>query len=451
MLAHHPVARLERMGGEATIRVQRDSKPAQSLPAYRWYVLAVLTLAQTCHGIDRAVIGLVLHPLGAEFHLSGSQLGFLAGLAYGAPFALAAIPFGLAVDRMRRTALMTGALTGWSAATAVCAFATGFWTLFAGRAAVGMAEAGGSPTGMSLLSDYFDRNNRATAIGIWYLSSGIGFALAFFVGGWIVQHHDWRWAFVAAGIPGLLLAPLLLFTVREPRRGAQDGLADTLAVASAPLRQQLSELFARPGLGLCIAAITCIAAGIYGMSTWLATFLIDSHGFSIAKSGLTVAVAYGIMGSIGGLGAGWGADRLNARRGGFDPARTARFGAVIPMATAIAGLGAVLASGATLSIAFVMIAGLLSASYNGPIYAVIVTQAGPALRGLAVSAVQMSANLIGVGAGAWTIGKVSDMVGGKNGVAWGIGTAMLFCLAGGLLLLLAARQIRRNPDPVSAI
>jgi MFS family permease len=85
---------------------------------------------------------------------------------------------------------------------------------------------------------------------------------------------------------------------------------------------------------------------------------------------------------------------------------------------------------------------LLSASYNGPVYAVIVTIAGPQLRGLAVSSVQMSANLIGVGLGAWLIGKVSDMVGGKDGVAWGIGAAMLFCIAGALFLLLASRQIK---------
>ena len=72
---------------------------------YRWYVLGILTLAQTCHGIDRAVIGLVLKPLGAEFNLSGEQLGLLAGLGYGLPFAIAAIPFGYAVDKFNRKTL----------------------------------------------------------------------------------------------------------------------------------------------------------------------------------------------------------------------------------------------------------------------------------------------------------------------------------------------------------
>jgi predicted MFS family arabinose efflux permease len=357
------------------------------------------------------------------------------------PFALAAIPFGYAVDRYNRKTLMTFALSAWSAATALCGAVSGFWTMLAGRAAVGVAEAGGSPTGMSLLSDYFGTDKRSTAIGVWYLSSGIGTAVAFFVGGWIVVEYGWRWAFVAAGIPGLLLAPFLFFTVREPKRGQQDAAQDQ---SDAPLTERLRLLFARPGIGYAIAAITCIATGIYGMSTWLASFLVNSHAFSLPKAGLVVAIAYGILGSVGGLAAGWGADRINAKRGGFDPAHTVFLASAIPLLTAIAGLLAVSADDASLAVAFLMVAGLLSASYNGPVYAVIVTVAGPQLRGLAVSAVQMSANLIGVGLGAWLIGKVSDMVGGKDGVAWGIGTAMLFCIAGALFLLLASRQIKKS-------
>lgn len=408
---------------------------------YRWYVLAILTIAQTCHGIDRAIIGLVLKPLGQEFELSGAQLGLLAGVAYGIPFALAALFFGYAVDRFNRKALMSLALTAWSGATVLCGAATGFWSMLAGRAAVGVAEAGGSPTGMSILSDYFGTDKRSTAIGIWYLSSGIGTALAFFIGGWIVAEYGWRWAFIAAGIPGLLLAPVLFFTLREPQRGQQEGATEQ---SDAPLSARLRILLAKPGIAYAIAAITCIATGIYGMSTWLASFLVDSHAMSLPSAGLVVAIAYGILGSVGGLAVGWGADRINARRGGFDPGHTMQLSSAIPLLTAASGLLAVSADNVSLAVGLLMVAGLLSASYNGPVYAVIVTIAGPQLRGLVVSAVQMSANLIGVGLGAWLIGKVSDVVGGKDGVAWGIGAAMLFCIAGALLLLLASRQIKKS-------
>ncbi|MDT7532861.1 MFS transporter [Sphingobium sp. SA2] len=427
------------------MRAPGDARPdaRPDIGRYPWYVLGILTLAQTCHGIDRAVIGLVLAPVGREFALSDGQLGILAGFAYGIFFALAALPFGIAVDSWNRRNLMAAALTLWSGATALCGLATGFWTLVIGRAAVGTAEAGGSPTGMSLLSDYFGEDRRATAIGIWYLSSGIGLAIAFLVGGAIVQSAGWRWAFVAAGVPGLLLAPILLLTVREPRRGGLDGPAKPQHSERGGLIQRIGLLAARPGLLYCIGAIVLIAAGIYGMSTWLTTFLIRVHAMPIGRAGMIIAIAYGGLGSLGGFLAGWVIDAINRRRGGFDPARTALFGAIIPLLTAITGIGTMLVHDLQPMLVLLMACGFLSASYNGPIYAVIVTIAGPRLRGLAVSMVQLGANLIGVGAGTYLIGAVSDYVGGNEGIAWGIGIAMLFTFAGGLMLLMASRAIRR--------
>jgi MFS family permease len=338
---------------------------------------------------------------------------------------------------------MTFALSMWSGATALCACATGFWSLLIGRAAVGMAEAGGSPTGMSLLSDYFDERRRATAIGIWYISSGLGLSIAFFVGGWLIQHHGWRAAFLAAGLPGLVLAPVLFFTVREPVRGHAELRPDRHAVPGTSLRERIGTLAARPGLMHCIVAIVLIATGIYGMSSWVTSFLMRSHGVAIKDAGIIVAIAYGVLGSAGGIAAGFAADWLNRRRGGFEPARTALLGACIPVATAITGIAAMSVASLPVCILFLFLCGFFSASYNGPIYAVIVTIAGPKLRGLAVSMVQFGANLIGVSVGAYLIGAISQYVGRENGVAWGIGVAMLFTLWGALHLALASRSLRR--------
>jgi predicted MFS family arabinose efflux permease len=410
---------------------------------YAWLVLGILTLAQTCHGIDRAIIGLVLEPVGAEFGLSDQQRGVLAGLAYGLSFALAAIPFGMAVDRYSRRTLMTAALAMWSGATALCAFATGFASLLVGRAAVGIAEAGGSPTGMSLLSDYFDERRRATAIGIWYISSGLGLSIAFFFGGWLILHHGWRAAFLAAGLPGLVLAPVLFLTVREPARGAVDASSPG-TLPDESLGRRIFQLTARPGLLHCIVGIVLIATGIYGMGSWVTSFLMRSHGVSIKDAGIIVAIAYGVLGSAGGIAAGFLADWLNRLRGGFDPARTALLGATIPVLTAATGIAAMSVASLPLCIMLLFLCGFFSASYNGPIYAVIVTMAGPKLRGLAVSLVQFGANLVGVSVGAFLIGAISQHVGTENGVAWGIGIAMLFTLWGGVHLGLASRSIRKT-------
>jgi MFS family permease len=119
--------------------------------------------------------------------------------------------------------------------------------------------------------------------------------------------------------------------------------------------------------------------------------------------------------------------------------------------TAVSGVAAVSLSNGLLATACIMAAGLFSSSYNGPVNAMIVTQAGPNLRGLAISTVQTSANLIGVGLGTWLIGKISDVVGGSAGLAWGIGTAMIFCVLGGIFLLLASLQIKVRTAPNSTL
>ena len=124
-------------------RVVEDEQPRAAVvgdPTHRLHT--VQRRCQSCLGDER--VGHALQPVGVEFGLSGAQLGLLAGLAYGAPFALAAIPFGILVDRFNRKALLTAALAGWSAATALCGATTGYASLLAGRAAVGVAEAGGS-------------------------------------------------------------------------------------------------------------------------------------------------------------------------------------------------------------------------------------------------------------------------------------------------------------------
>ena len=103
-----------------------------------------------------------------------------------------AIPFGIAVDRFNRRNLLAVVLSLWSGLTVLCGFMNSYIGLLLARAAVGGAEAGGSPTGMSLLTDYFRPAQRASAVGYWYMSAGVGMLIAFMGGGIIAEHYGWR-------------------------------------------------------------------------------------------------------------------------------------------------------------------------------------------------------------------------------------------------------------------
>ena len=417
---------------------------------YRWWVLGVLTLAQGCHALDRAVIGLVLEPVTIEFGLTDNQAGLLAGLSYGAAFAIMAIPFGIAVDRFNRRNLLAVVLSLWSGLTVLCGFMNSYIGLLLARAAVGGAEAGGSPTGMSLLTDYFRPAQRASAVGYWYMSAGVGMLIAFMGGGIIAEHYGWRMVFIAAGIPGLLVAVLLLFTVREPVRGALDEAAKVRAGektdgSGLPFGRRLALIASAPGLVHCMIGLILIAVASSGIAAWLAPLLIRIHDFDLAEAGVAVALTLGLAGSVGVGLAGAFVDRLNKTRG-YSAARSAIIAAAIITIAALSGAASFLSTSVVVSMAFLLLLGLFITAYNGPANGLIITISDPRVRGLSVALVQFGANLVGFGLGPVIIGQISEWAGGGEALRWGMMAILAFYLWGALHFLLAARAIsRRTP------
>jgi MFS family permease len=410
---------------------------------YRWWALAVLTLAQLCHSMDRTVISLVLEPIGKEFGLTDRALGLLAGLAYGIAFAAAAIPLGLAADRIERRKLLTCAIAIWSGCTALCGIANSFLTLVLARAAVGAAESGATPTSLSLLADYFPREERATAVGIWYMGAGFGTVIALLAGGYIVEYSGWRGAFFAAGLPGLALAAILFLTIVEPPRGHID--PGTPPPRPASFLSRLGVIASVPGLPHCMFAIILTATTLSGTVAWLVTFFIRVHGLGIAQSGLIVALCVGLLSSLGGGVAGAVVDRINRRRARFDGRIPAYAAAAACTAAFVFLLAAVLVGSLPACIGFLTLGGLCLTGYNGPANGLFITLAPQGVRALAVAILQFWCNLVGWGVGPLIVGSVSEAVGPAEGVRWGIAAVLLFNLWSAGHFLLLARRIGPRP------
>jgi MFS family permease len=423
---------------------------AQSLGRYRWYVLAVLTFAQACHALDRSLIGLVLEPVKHEFLLSDRQAGVLAGLSYGIAFAIAAIPFGMAVDRFNRRNLLVVALSLWSGCTLLCGLVNSYVALLFARSAVGAAEAGGSPTGMSLLTDYFRPGERASAVGLWYVSSGVGTLLAFMIGGYVAQHLGWRWVFILGGLPGIVMAVMLLLTVREPARGGMDP-----AIAAPPspttvagaetlgLGRRIGLVMRAPGLAHCIIGLILAAIASSGIIAWVTPLLLRAHHVQISTAGVIVALCIGLASSLGGGASGLLVDAINRRRG-FAAHRSALFAAAMPTLSVIFGTIAFLSPSTTVSVVFLMLLGVVIAAYNGPANGLVVTVSDRRVRGLSVAIVQFGANLVGFGFGPVFIGEVSEALGGGLALRWGMVAVLGFYLWSALHFLLAAAALKRH-------
>jgi predicted MFS family arabinose efflux permease len=192
-------------------------------PAARQYALGVLVVVYTFNFIDRQILSILLEPIKAELGLSDGQLGLLAGFAFAAFYATLGIPIARYADRSNRRTLIAAALAIWSGMTALSGLAQNFWQLLVARIGVGVGEAGCSPPAHSMLADYYPATQRATALGIYSLGIPVGIMFGFVAGGWMNEFFGWRAAFFVVGIPGVLLAVLVRFTVQEPERGMSEG------------------------------------------------------------------------------------------------------------------------------------------------------------------------------------------------------------------------------------
>ncbi len=223
-------------------------------PGYRYYVLAVLILVYMLNFLDRQIIGILAAPLKEEFNMSDSQFGLLGGIAFASVYSTLAIPLAWLADRMSRVWIITGALAVWSGFTALCGVAQSYTQLFLFRMGVGVGEAGGVAPAYSLIADYFPPEQRARALAAFAFGIPLGTAAGTLVGGLLAATYGWRTAFIVVGLIGVLIAPLLRLTVRDPKRGGTDApkSAETLAAqaAAAPVSDRLGKTIALGLLGL---------------------------------------------------------------------------------------------------------------------------------------------------------------------------------------------------------
>ena len=203
----------------------RTTSPAYRGPAYRGVVLAMLLLVYTFNFLDRQILGILAGPIKAELGLSDTQLGALGGIAFALLYSTLAIPLALLADRTSRTWVITVSLAIWSGFTALCGVAGNFMQMFLFRIGVGVGEAGGVAPSYAVISDYFPQHQRARALSIYSLGIPLGSAGGVLLGGYIAQTVEWRTAFIAVGLLGILIAPIFRLVVREPARPVQTGEA----------------------------------------------------------------------------------------------------------------------------------------------------------------------------------------------------------------------------------
>ncbi|MFD0848981.1 MFS transporter [Sphingosinicella xenopeptidilytica] len=266
----------------------------------RWGVTATLSICFFMSYVDRLILGLLVEPVKATFQASDIQIGLLFGATFGVVYALAGIPIGFVVDRGNRKWLVVCGLTVWSLLTVLAGFATALQWLFICRIGVAIGEATLSPAATSIISDLFSPKTRALPISVFFASGMIGAGGSFIVGGAVVAAmtaliasgmmpswaEPWRLTFIAVGVPGLLLAMLMIFVIREPKRTGVDANDKASGV-----RELLSLVTGRWwGMGAFFLAMAFSQLAPASIAAWVPTILQRDYGYSIAEAGLTLGL-----------------------------------------------------------------------------------------------------------------------------------------------------------------
>jgi predicted MFS family arabinose efflux permease len=404
------------------------------------YTLFILMLVYSCNVMDRNVLTMVLEPIRREFALSDGQLGLLSGLVFAIFYAIAGLPLGAAADRVNRRNMIFVCLTLWSGMTALTGMAGNFLQLLGARIGVGIGEAGGGPPAMAMISDLYPARRRATAISVFYLASPLGSMISFAGGGWVAQHYGWRWAFLAAAVPGLVLAAVLILTVREPVRGRMEHGAGV--EARPTVGETLRFVLSQRSLVHMIIATTLTVFVVSGIGTWSASFFIRTHGFTQAGIGATMAAVTATTGLVGTLAGGLIVDRLGQ---GDDRRRCWTLAA----ATA---LTAPLIAGWVLlperqAIGFYAAYIMASFIWYGPVHGLCQSLVTVRMRATISAIVNLVSNLLGVGLGSQAIGLLSDRLAlslGAQSLRYAMLAAALVSLWAAAHFLFAARTVRAD-------
>ena len=379
-----------------------------------WYMVILLTLAYIFSYIDRIILGLLVDPIQKDLGVSDAQMGYLLGPAFGIFYATMGLPLGWLADRMRRVTIVTCGIAIWSAATAFCGLAQSYVHLFLMRMTVGVGEATLSPCSMSMIADSFPVERRGRAIAVYSTALSLGAFIAYLLGGLVLdlmetadkvvfpiigEIRPWQGVFIVVGLPGLLLA-LLIMGVREPAR------RDLKKGDSSKLRDMLKYVGARPltfitfMLPFCL--MTTIAYAHFWLpSSWMRTFSWETTDFAYVKAFVTLAAAPGTVLIAGAL-----SDRFVGRKRTDAPLVIALVGVLIMVPS---GILIFVMPNSTLAFAMlgIHLVGIATTTATGVTALLMITPAQ--FRGQIVAIYYMCISITGLMLGPTTVGVLSDL------------------------------------------
>jgi MFS family permease len=292
-------------------------------PRYRSYVLNALLIIYILSFMDRALLSVVARPLKAEIGISDTWFGLLTGAGFAVLYTIVGIPLARVSETKNRVWIIAISVAVWSLFTALTGFSadiviggsvvlSGFMVLLLCRIGVGIGEAGCTPPANSLIADYYPSAKRSSALGYYAMGVTLGTMLANAVGGQIEHAFGWRAAFIIMGLPGIAIAILMIFTVKEPPRGFSD-TAEIRKAPKAALGAAMRELLSKPSWWTMTAGATLAAFCGYAIAGFQSLYLQRTFHLSTADASLWINTPAYLAGAVGTVVTGWLAMKMRKR------------------------------------------------------------------------------------------------------------------------------------------
>jgi len=367
------------------------------------YLLALLTLILAFNYVDRVALGVLLPAIKADLSWSDTQLGFLTGIAFAAFYAVMGIPIARWADRGNRVTIISLTAALWSVGVALCGTVGSFTQLLLIRCGVAVGEAGCYPPALSLITDSYERAERPRAVGRYMLGIPLALVIGSFAAGWLNEAYGWRNTFFVIGAPGLMLALLALFTLKETRQFSASGTRRTPGI-----QPNVKHVFLRlwrntafRNLWLCFSVWGFFGNGI---QQWQPSFFVRSHGLETGELGTWLALVYGIGGFIGI----WLGAELAGRFARNNERLQLVAVAVVYMLLAALFIGVYLAPTYHMAFTILAISAVIDNATSGPLFAATQTLVPSNMRAMAMALIYFFCNLFGMGLGPLAVGALSD-------------------------------------------
>lgn len=407
---------------------------------YAWLVLGVLTLIYISSFVDRQIIAVLATQIQEEMDMSNLQVGLLYGTAFSFVYAICGIPMGRLADLYSRKLMIVLGLVVWSLMTVISGFATSLTFLITARMLVGVSESALSPAVYSLLSDYFKPEQRATVFSIYAAGIFVGIGLAFLGGGTIAQLYDWRTALMIVGVPGLVLAVIAWFVIKELPRGITQTTARYHVDMS--MVEVLRYVLKKKTVLFHFLGFSFLALTGYTVLGFIGTVLKEVHGSqNLLPYYGWFMLATGLSVMASGKVADWLASKWGASK---------RF--VMGMVAGLACLPlyyiGLFAESGWNALLLIGSANVISSSYNGVAAALLQYLVKPNMRALAGGLYLFVISVIGFGVGPPLTGWLMDTI--FTG-AYGPGKALMLVITscgvlGSVCFLFAMRSYERDAE-----